>query len=94
MRKETTADNLPIVGKTIEETITHHTGMKPCPFCGSKNVQLGGRINEKSNIYVAQVFCRDCMASIHSSDWNRDENARLKVDFEAKKKWNLRNEKT
>ena len=52
--------------------------LKPCPFCGSKNVQL------EDLGYPPHVYCEDCAARITGRGYGEDGEA------DAIKSWNRR----
>lgn len=65
--------------------------LKPCPFCGSKNLYIGnfdGPLEDGMTVYIR---CLDCGATIEGEGVNEDEDTRYKWGLDdAMRLWNRR----
>jgi len=63
--------------------------LKPCPFCGSKDLKIRDILSEDDNsAYAKSVFCKDC----HCSGRHHHRIGWAESDQEAKEAWNTRSE--
>lgn len=40
--------------------MTNNQKLKPCPFCGSKNVEIFEPVNKNKNVVGRAVMCNEC----------------------------------
>lgn len=60
---------------------TNNQELKPCPFCGSKNVEIFEPVNKNENVVGRAVMCYECGTRagfplayddlIAAKEWNR-----------------------
>ena len=74
----------PKCGADLREKTKKKSKIKPCPFCGSKDVYVD--INLPINIYVGKIQCLNCGANIKDVlGKNYKETEQRTIDF-----WNRR----
>lgn len=69
-----------------------YTLFKPCPFCGSKNIEIGDDSGMHDSCWITiSVYCNSCGVSGPniSADCRNDVSCRH-GEYEARKKWNHR----
>ena len=69
-----------------------YTLLKPCPFCGSKNIEIGDDSGMHDSCWAEiAVYCNSC--GISGPSVSADYNNKLYYsygEYEARKNWNRR----
>jgi len=67
-----------VPNETLSERLTMNDDLKPCPFCGSKDIESGEALIEKEDKLYSQAGCNNCGAlgpvkQAHPELANRDD---------------------